>query len=82
MVVDLSPQVDKYIKKLHEPIKSRINKALDKLEGNPPQGDISPLAGQDGYRLRVGKYRLLFDIFEQVIIVHTIDLRGQVYKKR
>ena len=82
MEVKLSPKVDKYIKGLNEPIKSRINNGLEKLESNPPRGDIKALSNKDRFRLRVGGYRILFDIIGQSIYVHEIGPRGQIYKKR
>jgi mRNA interferase RelE/StbE len=80
MNTTLSPQVAKYLNRLNEPDKSRILKALKKLELEPPQGDIKSLVGKDGYRLRIGDYRLLFDIIDNTIIIHTIAPRGQAYK--
>lgn len=76
----LSPQAAKYLKRLNEPDKSRIIKALKKLESEPPQGDIKRLAGKDGYRLRVGSYRILFGIKTNIIVITDIATRGQVYK--
>jgi len=80
--VVLSPKAAKYLERLHEPTKGRIKAALKKLEQEPPQGDIKALAGREGYRLRVGAYRVLFGIDEDVIVVIEIDLRGQVYNRR
>ena len=40
------------------------------------------MIGRDGYRLRVGGYRVLFDIIDNEIAVYEIGLRGQVYKGR
>ena len=76
----LSPQAAKYLKRLNDPDKSRIIKALKKLELDPPQGDIKNLAGKDGYRLRIGDYRALFDIIDGTIVIHAIAPRGQAYK--
>jgi len=81
MQVELSPKTAKYLSKLDAPIKERIKKALLKLSEEPPQGDIKSLVGKDGYRLRVGSYRILFDMTEHSIIVYDIGLRGQIYKK-
>jgi mRNA interferase RelE/StbE len=80
MTVNLSPKSAKYLSKLDSPIKNRISKALIKLSLEPPQGDIIAMSGKDGYRLRIGKYRVLFDIKDHEIIVYDIDLRGQIYK--
>ena len=76
----LSPQAAKYLEKLNEPTKSRIKKAIKKLELNPPQGDIKSLVGKDGYRLRIGDYRAIFDIIDNTIVIYTIAPRGQAYK--
>ena len=76
----LSPQAAKYLKRLNEPDRSRIIKALKKLELEPPQGDIKNLVGKGGYRLRIGDYRALFDIADNTIIIHAIAPRGQAYK--
>jgi len=78
----LSPQATKYLEKLNEPNKSRIIKALKKLESEPPRGDVQSLAGNNGYRLRVGGYRVLFGIKDDIIIITDIGLRGQIYKGR
>jgi len=80
MTVELSPKAKKYFDSLDTPIKARIKTALLKLSSEPPQGDIVSLSGRDGFRLRVGKYRLLFDIDSDKIIVYDIGLRGQIYK--
>lgn len=76
----LSPSAAKYLEKLHNPAKERIKKALRKLEEEPPRGDIKSMTGRDGYRLRIGDYRVLFDVIDSVIIVYDIGPRGQIYK--
>ncbi|MCL2829060.1 MAG: type II toxin-antitoxin system RelE/ParE family toxin [Oscillospiraceae bacterium] len=78
----LTPQAAKYLGRLNEPVKSRIQEALRKLEQEPPQGDIKALSGQAGFRLRVGSYRILFGIKADTIVVTDIAPRGRVYKGR
>lgn len=75
-------QGGKIHKRLNEPQKGRITQALEQLSKEPPEGDIKSLTGRDGYRLRVGDYRVLFDIIDDEIAVHEIGLRGQIYKGR
>jgi len=82
MEVVLSPKAAKYLKGLAEPTKIRIKGTLKKLENEPPLGDIKPMVGKDGYRLRVGNYRILFATQDNIIIVTDIGLRGQIYKGR
>jgi mRNA interferase RelE/StbE len=78
----LSPKAAKYLERMNEPIKSRIKSALKKLEQEPLQGDIKFFSEQEGYRLRVGSYRILFGIKNNNIIITDIGPRGQIYKRR
>ena len=53
--------------------------AIDKI----PQGDIKRLQGEKYpplYRLRVGKFRIIYHIENEEIIIAKIDTRGDVYK--
>ncbi|MDR2885050.1 MAG: type II toxin-antitoxin system RelE/ParE family toxin [Deferribacteraceae bacterium] len=82
MIVELSRVAAKFLKRLNQPDLGHIIAALDGLENEPPMGDIAHLSGQVGhFRLRVGKYRILFVYKDERIYVTYIDLRGQVYKK-
>ena len=80
MNVELLREAAKYLKRMNQPDKGRIVRGLEKLAIDPPQGDITPLEGKAGYRLRVGGYRVLFDIDENMIVVYSIAPRGQAYK--
>jgi mRNA interferase RelE/StbE len=62
-------------------LKSRIAQALRKLEKAPPEGDIKKLEGRDGYRVRIGDYRILFDIENDTVSIYKIAPRGQAYKE-
>ncbi len=57
----------------------RIVDAIEKI----PRGDIKRLQGEKHpplYRLRVGKYRIIYHIENNDIIIAKIDTRGDVYK--
>jgi mRNA interferase RelE/StbE len=90
MNVILMGGVREYLYSLDSPIRTRIMKALKKLALEPPQGDIKILKGREGYRLRVGDYRLLFIITTVLdkdgnevnqINVHAIGTHGSIYKR-
>ena len=63
----------------------RIRDQLDKLSENPNRADIDigALSGRDGYRLRVGGTRVIFELDHdtRLITVLRIAPRSQVYKK-
>ncbi|MBQ9629906.1 MAG: type II toxin-antitoxin system RelE/ParE family toxin [Synergistaceae bacterium] len=81
--VNVDKSVDKKLKKIPNPDKARIQQVIDDLEVKPEQLDIKPLVGREGYRLKVGGWRLLMDINEdeRVIFIYTLASRGDVYKK-
>ena len=61
MKVVLEKKAAKYLERLHEPMKSKIIAALQKLAKEPPQGDIKKLQSQEtAYRLKIGDYRILY----------------------
>ena len=80
MKVVLEKKAAKYLESLDTVMKQRIKQALEDLAKEPPSGDIVKLQGENGYRRRVGDYRIIFDITETEIIVYKIAPRGQVYK--
>ncbi len=81
--VNVDKFVDKRLKRIPEPEKSRIQQVIDDLEVKPETLDIRPLVGRSGYRLKVGGWRLLLDIDyeERIIFVYMLASRGDVYKK-
>ena len=69
-----------YLLKLEKGISRKIIGAVEKL---PEEGDIVKLKGKkvkNIYRLRVGKYRIIFSWEKDLIKIVKIDTRGDVYK--
>ncbi len=86
MEIDYSKSSTKAINAMDKPTKQRIKAAIEGLTIKPPKGDIKPMEGYtDGrYRLRVGKYRIIFkygtkNIIE-VLYILNIGPRGDIYK--
>lgn len=79
---------DKDVKKFLQKHKDLAPKIIEKLEilaQNPYENslDIAKLIGYDKhYRLRIGKYRLLYEIIDEQILIYAydIDSRGDIYK--
>ena len=70
----------KFIEKQPRSQQERILTALYRL---PYEGDIFPMRGRKGqYRLRIGTYRAVYNLFNDVLTVQVIkvDNRGDVYK--
>lgn len=76
MKIIYSRAASKFLKKQTKQNQNRIVSAIEKI----PDGDIRKLRGRNGYRLRVGNFRVLFDENGVIINIIDIDNRGQVYK--
>ena len=81
--VILHKNVQRRLAKISNPDRDRIKQAIRDLEDKHETLDIKPLTGQDNYRLRVGGWRLLMDIYEdeKIFYVYMLASRGDVYKK-
>jgi mRNA interferase RelE/StbE len=81
--LELSRQASRQILKLPADIKERINQAIVLLENDPRHQGSKKLTDIEGYRVRVGDYRILYVIndSDKVVIVYRIKSRGEVYRK-
>jgi mRNA interferase RelE/StbE len=79
-----SKQTKKFIEKQDKKTKQRFKEIFEKLAENPYGKDIDTkkMSNSDFYRLRIGKYRFLYfiDKNELVIIIEKGDSRGEIYK--
>ena len=83
----LEKSVQKMLKKHQwEPLIKKFKNALRILENDPNSSelDIKWLAGLPSwnYRLRIGKYRFLYEIIDHKLIISFYDAwsRGEIYK--
>lgn len=76
-MIQYSKQTVKFLKKQDVTTRKRIITAINNL----PAGDVKKLQGTEGYRLRVGDFRIIFDKNGDVLWIEKIENRGQVYKK-
>lgn len=77
MEIKYTKDAVKQINAMDKPAKERIKTAIDAL----PKGDIKKLKGYTTkYRLRVGTYRIIYDIQDNTIIIGAVLPRGDAYK--
>ncbi|WP_061219551.1 type II toxin-antitoxin system RelE family toxin [Leptospira weilii] len=78
----LSKSVTKQLDKLPENIADSLIEAIEGLTKNPrPQG-VKKLKGRDGFRIRKGDYRIIYDIQDQKLIIEVIAIghRKDIYQ--
>ena len=60
----------------------RVNKAIALLSENPRPFGTKRLTGREGYRIRVGDYRILYQIEDEtkMVVIFRVMSRGDVYR--
>ena len=76
MKITIRKFAEKFLKRLPANQRERVFLAICAL----PDGDIKSLRGELGFRLRVGDFRIVYDIIDDEIIVYEIGSRGDIYK--
>ena len=83
--VRLLRSAEKALRKLPPQARGRIERRLSELEGNPRPPGVRKLSGRDDeWRLRVGDYRVIYRIRDEILEVLVIDVgdRRDVYRRR
>lgn len=73
----------KSLKKIPQPHRRRISKRIDQLAVDPRSQDAKKLSGEETlYRVRVGDYRIVYEIKDDILLVLVIRIgsRGDVYR--
>ena len=75
----LKPKATKDLQKLPPSIQARILEKVELVQDDL-QGDVKRLVNfTPEYRLRVGDYRILFEIEEEGIVIYRVKHRSNAY---
>ncbi len=83
--IQFSKGAAKQIKKLPADIKERIDKKILDLAIEPRPNSVKKLQGDDkSYRIRVGDYRIIYEIEDDILLVTVIKIkhRNEVYRDK
>ncbi len=81
--IEFAPRARRDLKKLPADVRHRIAPHIDALAQNPrPPGVVKLSAEEDKYRIRVGSYRVVYEIRDAVLLVTIVKVksRGDVYR--
>jgi mRNA interferase RelE/StbE len=73
----------KQLKKLSPELQERIQVKIDDLATEPRPSGVKKLKGKENaYRIRVCEYRIIYDIFDNVLLINVVKIghRSKVYK--
>ncbi|MFH1066510.1 MAG: type II toxin-antitoxin system RelE/ParE family toxin [bacterium] len=73
--------VQKDIDVLPDQIAQRVDKKIQNLAGNPfPVGCLKLVNAHNGYRVRVGDYRILYRVMDSVVEICSVAHRKDAYR--
>lgn len=80
--VEIKRSAEREMNRLSEAIHRRVSEGILSLETNPHPLGSRKLQGGEGYRLRVGDYRILYTIDHKThrIVVYSIAHRREAYR--
>ncbi|SNR61875.1 mRNA interferase RelE/StbE [Haloechinothrix alba] len=81
--IELSRRAAKALDVLDKPVRRRAMAAIDALADNPRPHGCVKLSGTDNvWRIRVGAYRIIYEVHDQVLLIVVVDLghRREIYR--
>lgn len=75
-------KVERQLDKLERSVQERILTTLERIKIRPYHF-VEKLVGIEGYKLKVGKYRIILDIDDNKLVILVIEIghRRNIYKK-
>ena len=74
----------KILQRMPNNIAKTIVRKINQLAENPymPNNNVTRLRGEPGYRLRIGDWRVLYEIHDDTLIIEIVKIgpRGSVYR--
>ncbi|WP_296604686.1 type II toxin-antitoxin system RelE/ParE family toxin [Nocardioides sp.] len=81
--IQVTPAAARQLRKLDPQVARRVQGAIELLAVDPRPPASRALRGRPGYRVRIGDYRLLYTVQDDVLLVVLIRLghRRDVYER-
>lgn len=81
MRIEIRKSAIKDLLKINEPFKSKLHDKISLLKNFPDISNIKKLTNfEPAYRLRVGDYRVLFDVVDETIFIGRVLHRQESYE--
>jgi mRNA interferase RelE/StbE len=78
----IKPSAVKELEQLPKKDRTRVVTRMQGLSGQPRPPGCEKLTGHDLFRIRQGRYRILYEVCDQelIVTVYKIGHRGDVYR--
>ncbi len=79
--ISISKTAQKQLDKLSDSTAAPIIDAISSLSNNPRPNGCKKLKGSTGYRIRKGDFRIIYDIFDNILLINVIAVgdRKEIY---
>ena len=80
--LEVSHTAHRQIRKLPAQTQERVNQAIARLAEDPRPPGVKKLVAREGYRVRVGDYRILYHVDDgaKLVVVYRVMPREDVYR--
>ena len=81
--IQILPSAERDLAALGKPLRRRVAARIDALAANPRPSGVKKLQGSaDTWRLRVGDYRVLYEIRDRQLLVLVVKIghRREIYR--
>jgi mRNA interferase RelE/StbE len=81
--IELKPSAVRDMQRLPRSVQKRVAQKIDSLARDPfPRGSTKLEASDDLRRVRVGDYRVIYQVRQEILVVFVIRIkqRGDVYR--
>lgn len=80
--ITIRPKAVKALEKINEPDYSNIKASIYGLANDPRPHGYKKLKGRDGFRLRVGDYRIIYNIVDKIVTIDIVAIghRKDIYE--
>ncbi len=82
--IEYRASAKKTLRKIPSNLAKTIVGKINQLAEDPyaPNNNVTRLTGESGYRLRVGDWRVLYDIHDDISVIEVVKIgpRGGVYR--
>ena len=80
--LEIFPSADKALRKINSQDRVAIARDINSLRENPRPHGCKKLRGSEFYRIRIGDYRVIYQIFNDklLVVVVRIGHRREIYR--
>ncbi|WP_233201899.1 type II toxin-antitoxin system RelE/ParE family toxin [Cryobacterium sp. Y11] len=81
--IEMRPAAVKSLRKIDDQDRGRIQGAIALLGEDPRPPGAKALQGRDGLRVRVGTYRIIYTVHDDVLVIVVVTLghRKDIYSR-